>query len=196
MSAHQHGALDFSCECGALTGKMSAEAIRLGTHLECHCNDCRAAHLHFDQPDPRPGGIEIFQTTPDQITILTGAEQLRILRLSPQGPFRWHTACCNVPLCNTLTRPGVPFSGVITDRFQNKARLGRVRVRSFLPTSPGKPPRHEGVLFLISRFIYQVARARLTGRWKMTPFFDVETGYPVVKPIVMDRATREALKTQ
>ena len=195
MGAKNQAPLDFSCDCGALTGQLNAEALRFGTHLECHCKDCRAAHLHFGQADPRPGGIQIFQTTPDQITIHTGAENLRILRLGPKGPFRWHSSCCNVPLFNTLNRPGLPFAALIADRLKDKSRLGRIRAKSFLPSAPGKSPRHEGAFFMITRFIFQMARARLTGSWKKTPFFDVETGYPVVKPEVLDRATREALKS-
>ncbi|MEX0339692.1 MAG: DUF6151 family protein [Arenibacterium sp.] len=188
--------MNFSCDCGSLTGQLSAEALRFGTYLECFCNDCRAAHLHFEQPDPRPGGIEIFQTTPDQITIEKGSEHLRILRLGPKGPFRWYATCCNAPFCNTLNRPSLPFAGLIAERLNDKSQLGRVRVRSFLPGAPGKHPRHEGAFFMISRFVFQMARARFTGHWKKTPFFDVKTGYPIVKPVVLDRATREALKAR
>lgn len=189
-------ALDLSCDCGAVTGKLNGASLRYGTHLECFCADCRAAHLYFKQPDPRPGGVHIFQTTPDQITFLTGQEHLRILRLSPKGPFRWYAGCCDVPIGNTLGKPSLPFLGLITDRIAETERLGRIRVRSFVPAASGKAPRHEGMFYMVSRFLFQMARARLSGRWRQTPFFDVETGYPVVKPIVLDRAARTALKAR
>lgn len=195
-SAEQAVSLAFSCACGEMTGELTPQALRAGTHVECFCADCRAAHLYLGQSDPRPGGIRLFQTTPNQIGFRSGASSLRLFRLGPNGLFRWYAGCCNVPFGNTLTRPGLPFLALMVDRLQDDEALGPVRVRSFVPVAPGKPARHDGAFLMVSRLAVQMARARLSGHWRKTPFFDVETGRPIADPVVLDPAARAALKAR
>ena len=81
--------LEFACSCGKLQGQITASCLASGTHAMCYCRDCRAAELYLKQPDPAPGPVDLFQTTPDAITITNGMQHLGLLRLSPRGLMRW-----------------------------------------------------------------------------------------------------------
>ena len=49
-----------------------------------------------------------------EVTMLEGlAAGVALLRLSPRGLFRWHTSCCNTPIGNTATGPGMAFVGLV-----------------------------------------------------------------------------------
>lgn len=185
--------LAFGCTCGALAGQVAAEGVKSGTHLVCHCVDCRTAHLSLGQPDPRPDGIALFQTTPDMITITQGAEHLRLMQLSPNGLYRWYAGCCNTSLGNSLRKPTLPFFGLVVDRIAQPERIGRVRCQGFLPSEAGKGPRHKGAFYMATRFASRLIGTRLSGKWRSTPFFDVETGKPVISPVLIDPAERTRL---
>lgn len=107
-----------------------------GTRTICYCKDCQtAAHALGAGGDilDAAGGTDVWQTTPDLLEIRQGADQLGILRLSPQGIYRWYARCCNTPLCNTLPRLGLPFVGIITgQRYKTEAdaTFGRVRCQA------------------------------------------------------------------
>ena len=105
-----------SCRCGDVNLRIAVPRRAAGTRITCFCADCQtAAHLHQDGEDMlnAAGGTDIWQTTPDRITITDGIENLEVLRLSPKGLFRWHAACCGTPLLNTLPNLKLPFSGIV-----------------------------------------------------------------------------------
>ncbi|WP_293573465.1 DUF6151 family protein [Phaeobacter sp.] len=185
-------ALEFSCNCGDLCGHLTPEAQRAGTRIECFCPDCRAAELHFQQPDPAPGAVDLFQTTPDGIHITKGAENLRLMRLSPRGLMRWYAGCCGAPIANTLAKPGLPFVGLRSDRFADPAALGKIKARAFVP-QPGKAPRTYGGARMALALLSRMITVRMSGRWRETPFFDVETGTPVAEAEVISKEARAAL---
>ena len=178
----------FACTCGALAGRVEGLSPRSGTRLECFCADCRAAQLWLDQPDPRPGGVGLFQTAPDRIHIDRGAEHLALMRLSPKGLFRWYASCCRAPLFNTLSRPGLPFAAVVVDRLETPSAAGKVRTQGFLPGPDGRP-RHKGAATMAFGILQRMLASRLSGRWRETPFFH-EDGAPRAKPRVLDREER------
>ncbi|MBE1283181.1 MAG: hypothetical protein GJ676_07700 [Rhodobacteraceae bacterium] len=182
----------FSCECGALHGQIEDHGLRAGTHLECFCPDCRAAQLYFDQPDPAPGAVELFQTTPDAITIHAGSEHLAMLRLGPKGLYRWYAGCCNTPLFNTLKSRRFAFAGILADRLEDNSVLGPIRVQGYVPTA-GKPPRHKGAGRMAYGIFSRMIGAWVSGRWRQTPFFDPDTGKPVAEPVVISREDRARL---
>ena len=193
MGAGDHIApAKFSCSCGGLTGQIEAATPKSGTHLECYCKDCRAAQIFLGQPDPAPRGVHLFQTTPDRVTILTGADNLGLLRLSPNGLMRWYATCCNAPLFNTLASPRLPFVGVIVDRLKNPAQVGPVITHSFVPDPQGGRPRHKGATVMAWRFLIRLIAARLSGHWRHTPFFDVKTGEPTAVPRILGKDERTA----
>lgn len=186
------GPQSLSCNCGGFRARLSADGLRAGTHVTCQCADCRAAHRHFGQPDPVGEGVHLFQTTPDALTIESGADKLAVMRLGPKGLFRWYASCCNTPLFNTLASPKLPFSGIVADRFDDVAAIGPVMARAHIPKQGGGY-RHEhfgragwGVL---SRMI----AARLSGRWRQSPFFNIETGEPRGPVTVLTKEARAEL---
>lgn len=185
-------ALGFACGCGHLRGHLAPEAVRGGTRLICHCPDCRAAELYLGQPDPTPDGVDLFQTTPDMITIDSGAAHLALLRLGPNGLLRWYAACCGTPLANTPKSSRIPFVGLRSPRFADPVSLGPVRVRAFVPGRGGKPAYQGGGRMALAILTRGLA-ARLSGRWRRTPFFDPATGQPVAPARIPDKTERAAL---
>jgi Family of unknown function (DUF6151) len=184
--------LGFSCGCGALKGHVTAEGVRSGSHVLCYCPDCRAGELCFQQPDPAPGPVDIFQLSPDTVVIDQGAEHLAAIRLSPNGMFRWYAKCCDTPLCTTMKSAKTPFAGMSVDRFDDPDRLGPVVSKGFVPAPDGSR-KHETAYRAAWPLIKRMAVARLSGRWKQTPFFDAKTNAPVVEPRVIDKSERAPL---
>lgn len=184
--------LAFSCTCGTLTGRISAGGARLGTHAVCFCQDCRAAQLYFGQPDPAPGPVEVFQVSPDEAVLETGAEQLAVMTLSPKGMLRWYAKCCNAPLATTPRTAKFPFAGFIARRFGDPDRLGPITTRGFIPQPNGKQ-KHENLAPAVIGLLRRAVKSRLSGRWKHTPFFDPQTHEPVVTPTLISKDERAAL---
>lgn len=183
--------LDFSCSCGQLAGNISADAQRSGLRLLCFCPDCRANELYHQQSDPTEG-VDLFQLAPHGIHLTRGAEHLQLLRLGPKGLFRWYASCCGTPVANTLAKPGLAFAGLRSDLFVDKGALGKIRARSFVPV-PGKPPRNEGTLRMVYGIFSRMITARMSGLWRQTPFFDIESGKPVSEPKVLTKEARARL---
>ena len=104
------------CRCGKVAVRVAVPGRGAGTRCTCYCKDCQTAGHLFGagreilQAD---GGTDIWQTTPDRLTIVRGAEHLTILRLGPKGLYRWHAGCCDTPMFNTLEKLGLPFVGLV-----------------------------------------------------------------------------------
>ncbi|SFT61470.1 DUF6151 family protein [Sedimentitalea nanhaiensis] len=186
------GSVAFSCTCGEVRGRISPATAQSGTHLICHCRDCRAAERFLEQPEAGTEGVELFQTTPDTIHLQAGVDRLAVLRLSPKGPLRWYASCCNTPLFNTLSRPGIPFVTAMVARISDPAPLGPVVAHSFVPQAGG-PPKHRGGTTMVWRFFTRLGAARLSGRWRQTPFFDLKSGEPTAPVRLLTKQERAAL---
>lgn len=182
----------FSCRCGAFCGHLSAEGVKAGTRVVCFCKSCRENALAHGQPDPAPDPVDLFQTTPDAITITKGAEHLSLLRLSPKGTLRWYAGCCGTPFANSSSKRSFPFVGLYADLFQNKAALGKVRARAFIPQPVGKPPKTEGAGRMAYGIVTRMLSAFLSGSWKDTPFFD-DNGTPSSEARILTKTERAAL---
>ena len=175
------------CSCQSMEWHVSEEAG--GTLLECYCADCQTAAHALGAGDMlnAAGGTVIFQTLPAHVQITRGREHLALMRLGPNGLFRWHARCCGTPIANTLAFPGMSFAGMVlppeTEGFgkvsaqvQTKSARGRVREHGFAKTGYA----------LLGRAI----KARLSGLHRVTPFFD-EAGKPVVAPRVISLDERQ-----
>tara|TARA_R110002094_G_scaffold817_2_gene4581 strand:- start:1069 stop:1656 length:588 start_codon:yes stop_codon:yes gene_type:complete len=184
--------IPFSCTCGMLKGTLRGASPRSGTHAECFCTDCRAAEIHLGQPDPAPNPVGIFQTTPDKIHIDAGNDQLAVFSFGDKNLLRWYASCCGAPLFNTMRSPKFAFVGVRTNRLDDTAPLGPIVGRGFVPVIGGKP-KHEGLPHLIWGMVSRVTGARLSGRWKQTPFFDTQTLTPTRDVQVLPKGTRASL---
>ena len=183
--------LEFSCSCRQLQGHITPQGVKTGTHAVCYCRDCRAAELYFDQPDPAPGPVDLFQTTPDAIIITKGREHLGLMRLGPRGTMRWYAACCNVPMFNTTTGRKLPFAGIKGEVLKDHDRIGPVVAKVFLPR-PGGKSTHKGMSRLVWGVVTRMLAALVSGRWRQTPFFD-DNGDPVAPAIIPDKEKRAAL---
>lgn len=183
----------FRCACGAIRGRIEPEPRAAGTHIVCFCKDCRAGHIWCGAPDPALDGVHILQTTPDAIRIETGQDRLGLFRLHPKGLLRWRAACCGVPMFNTLARPQLAFAGLFVERLETSEAAGPVRARAFVPGPPGTPARHQGGLRLTLGVLTRMAAARMSGRWRQTPFFDIATGAPVTEAYVLTRQERAGI---
>ncbi len=131
--------------------------------------------------------------TPDMVKIEQGAEYLGAFRFSPKGIFRWYATCCRAPLFNTLVSPKLPFAGVVVARLEDGANIGPVVAEGHVKQSDGST-KHKGGTRLIWGVFRRMGAARLSGKWKETPFFDPETGEPTVTPEIMPREERDRLK--
>lgn len=175
----------FACRCGTLSGVLKYANPDIGTHARCHCASCRRALDLYGIPGTREEGVGIFQTTPDRLRIVTGADQLGLMQLSPKGLFRWYAKCCDTPMFNTQRSAKVPFVGIYTSRLADTGPLGPVIVEGFMETDSGKS-RHVGLSRMMWRFSKRVMKARVSGRWRQTPFFDAD-GAPVATPELAPR---------
>jgi hypothetical protein len=176
--------LTFACRCGRLKGHLTEADPARGTHLRCHCADCRRAADHFGMPGSRAEGIGLWQTTPDKVKIDEGAAYLRLMRLTDKGLLRWYAGCCDTPLFNTMATPKMPFVGVMTDCLADPERLGPVLAEGYVDTGDGRA-RHRNLGLAMRRLLRRAAGARLSGRWKDTPFFDMTTRRPVAEAKIL-----------
>lgn len=183
--------VEFSCTCGQIQGHLPARPTHIGTHLACHCSDCRAAELYLNQPDPEPKPVGLFQTTPDAITLTQGAQNLALFRLSPRGPFRWYATCCKVPMFNTLAKPTLAFAALPVARLADPTSVGPVLAQVNMKQPDGKMT-HKGMGRVAWAIAKRMLAARLSGRWRNTPFFD-EHGAPVAQPTILSKDERAQL---
>jgi hypothetical protein len=192
--------LPLRCRCGAVTGVLHGPSPHNGNHLYCYCDDCRA-FAHFCGIDgllDGSGGTEIYQTTPSQVEISKGGEQLRCMRLSPKGLLRWYTACCHTPVANTLAMAGFPFAGlngafIGGEGAARAALLGPVLARGFstFATGPVGERAHPKVPpAFILRTVGIFLPAKLRGKAQPSPFFVKGAREPRVQPRVLTKDER------
>ncbi|HEY6881162.1 MAG TPA: DUF6151 family protein [Polyangiales bacterium] len=194
------------CRCGAVRGQATGITPAADSRAVCYCDDCQIYALHLGTPgvlDER-GGTDACLLAPAQVTITQGRDQVRCVRLSPKGLYRWYAGCCKTPLGNTLG-PGMPVV-VLVHNCMDHAADGRTRDEDLGPpkvkmlgrfaiggTPPGAHPKTP--LKMIPHFLGHLAKTYLHGRAKPYPFFD-EAGTPCATPTVIDEAEREALRAR
>ncbi|HVF65894.1 MAG TPA: DUF6151 family protein [Casimicrobiaceae bacterium] len=182
------------CRCGKLTGTVAepASAIR----AICYCNDCRAYAFHLGTPNAvldANGGTSVVATQGRHVAIDKGAEHLACVSLSPKGLLRWYALCCTTPIANTPRDWRLPYVGLVHNGLakpleasfpaaQMPVNASKLRNR---PSRPGL----RGFLAL-TRFGGRMIFARLTGRYRTTPFFTAD-GQPVVNIDVLSREERD-----
>lgn len=194
--------LELKCRCGMVRGQLSEASPRSGIHAVCYCRDCQAfaRWLGGEGLLDAAGGTEIFQTTPAQITLHTGQEQLRCLRLSENGLHRWYVDCCRTPVANTTGSSRMPFAGLLVpfvavDAATRERVLGPVVARLFGrdaigPTPPGTPEKM--AVTAIPRVLWLMGRGLVHRRAQPSPFFAPWAKLPRVTPHVLapeERAT-------
>lgn len=180
----------FSCTCGQIRGTLHSASPTRGNHVRCYCAACRAAVLYTTGVDVHDRGVELYQTTPDKISFSQGRENLAVFSFNPSKLLRFRASCCGVPLFTMLPTPKFALAGMMTNLLEDTSAIGPVVMEAFIPQADGSS-KHSSSLRLYGGTMWRAFIARLTGRWKQTPFFDVRTGKavaPVYVPTAEERA--------
>jgi hypothetical protein len=191
------------CRCGAVHAIATGVTPSACNHCICYCHDCQA-FAHFlgcasDVLDAH-GGTDIFQISPASLRFTAGREHLACLRLTPKGLLRWHTRCCNTPVANTLPSPGMPFVGAIRAFASEPAEtaLGPIRGYAFRESAKGDrasvPTGGLPAPLMVMRVVGKMLSWRLQGHHRLSPFFDAQTGAPLVEARVLTAAERDELR--
>lgn len=191
----------FSCACGKAQLLATNVTPTSGTRIICYCKDCQA-FAHFlsreDSVLDAWGGTEIFQMPVAYVQITEGKDELRCMRITPGGLYRWYTGCCNTPIGNTMGA-GMPFIGLIHSALENSStrdeHLGPIQ--GFVQVSSATSPRPDlnkqaDVPFgLLLRMFFRLFKWKLKGLNKPSSFFNSE-GQPVVTPFILNPKAEDA----
>jgi hypothetical protein len=187
------------CRCGKFQAELSDTLHN--TRAVCYCRDCQA-YGHFLGPPPgmldEHGGTDIIAVAPRQVNILQGREYLGCMSLTATGVYRWYTSCCRTPVGNTPRDFRQSHVGLVHNALESRggnldAIFGPVRMRVFRNGAHGEPEANRPLAFLfgVLRHLGFMTRSRLSGKYKINPFFDTATGKPIVTPIVLSAADHE-----
>jgi hypothetical protein len=198
--------LSLQCRCGAVQGKLSGLSHSKSKRIACLCDDCQAFAHYLGRagdvltPD---GGTDVYPAYPTQITFTRGSEQLKCLRLSPKGLYRWYTDCCKTPVANCPGSSKVPYAGVIhsiiqptADGTTADAALGPVYARimgkcGIRPLQPGTHEKASPQVILMA--LRLIATGWFKGQQHPSPFFERD-GQPRAAPYILTREERSGLR--
>lgn len=111
--------IPLKCRCGKVRGAVANAGPERGCRLVCYCDDCQksANHLGSEGVLDELGGTDIYQTTPAQVTITEGADELKCCGLVKRA--------CTVGI-QRVARPTIKNDEPLT--FCHKLLLGEVFV--------------------------------------------------------------------
>lgn len=187
--------INLKCQCGKLKGQAFGPFRKKHSRAVCMCDDCQAYAHHLGQASEildSNGGTEIIALYPDQIKLTDGVENLKCLRLSSEGMFRWYAGCCHSAIANSAA-PKLPFAGVVhtfidLDEKEKDSIFGPVFVR-FL-AKYGNPPFPPNTYMktpwiLIITTLPFILKGFIKKKYLPSPFFQ-EDGTPKVEPQVLE----------
>ena len=185
--------VDLKCQCGQIKGIARNISPQQGTRVVCYCKDCQAfaSHLNTDTSIVNQyGGTDIYQLPPANIEISQGREQLKCLRLSPKGLYRWYAGCCNTPIANVVSHK-IPLVGVIhnfiADPDLADQSLGPVKAHVNIQGASKRLPKEWVDKAAVYGYLAKVAAKlliwKISGKGNPSPFFD-QAGKPVSTPII------------
>lgn len=195
--------VELSCRCGAVHGRATNIEPSTVNRIVCYCRDCQAFLHQLKREDllDAHGGSDIVQLPPAAVSFDRGQEQIRGLRLSEKGLFRFYASCCNTPLGNAAT-PVLPFLGMPAQVFSAAdaggldSLLGAPRGLVYGQHAVGTPPAGSTALqpALIARLVFAMAKWGLRGLGKPSPFFDSQTRQPLFPLVTLSTGERDALR--
>jgi len=192
------------CRCGTLQGHVSAPQQAMARGV-CYCKDCQA-YAHFlgraDAVLDVHGGTDVIAIHPQHVVIDQGLDALACMSMSPRGLLRWYASCCRTPIGNTSRNASTAYVGLVHTCLEGagvpiERSFGPVTLR--LNVSSATTPVAERSRQLLGgalRFVSTVFGARLSGSYKRSPFFDADSGMPVLAPHVLTKAEREQLNAR
>jgi hypothetical protein len=187
------------CACGRLGGEVDGSATF--NRGSCYCKDCQAFAYFLGDAErvlDAHGGTDVVQTSPQAVRFTRGREHLACMRLTSAGLMRWYAACCNTPIGNTPSDYRLSFVGLIHCCLGDPERsldasFGVSRMRVHTGSAWGEPkPHNRGLALAVVRLGAMMLRARLSGAYRDTPFFE-RAGAPVVVPKILSAEARAAL---
>ena len=179
------------CRCGRLKGTLAAGADY--SRAVCYCRDCQAfaeALGDAGRTLDAQGGTDVVASLQRQVHFTAGIDKLACLSLTERGLLRWYASCCNTPIGNTPRDPKLSYVGLVHTALGRDARsldsiFGPPRLAINVESARGPVP-SGGFRTLTEtlRIIARLMRARFSGAWRETPFFDAELR-PVASPRVL-----------
>jgi len=121
--------------------------------------------------------VWVYGEAPNKVKIDEGAVHMC---LTGKGILRWCPCFCDTQLFNIMATPRLPFACALTDRLETAEPLGPTIAEGFVEGADGKS-RHVHGGRVVGRFLRRTVAARLSGRWKETPFFNPAKGAPVAE---------------
>lgn len=195
--------VELSCRCGTVHGVVADVAANTVNRIVCYCADCQAFlhQLHRSDLLDAHGGSDIVQVAPGRVRIDRGADQVRGLRLSDKGMFRFYASCCNTPLGNSAG-PKLPFLGIVKQAFATDALggadavFGPPRFLVYGQHAIGTPPKGSTKLdpMLFVRVFAAMIGWALRGLSGPNPFFDRATRKPRYPVVTLSGSERDSLR--
>ncbi|WP_288380232.1 DUF6151 family protein [uncultured Massilia sp.] len=193
--------LNLRCRCGQLHGQVDAR--RIAARAVCYCKDCQAyGHFLGTEVLDAAGGTEVAAALPAAIRFDSGLEHLACMSLSPKGIYRWYASCCRTPVGNISRKRGIPYVGLVraclgeSDAVLER-ELGALRCRvNTTSASTQVPSSPLGNAWAFARIGTMIAMARLSGGYRVNPFFKPQTDEPVKPVAVLSLEERKALTPQ
>ncbi|WP_341711845.1 DUF6151 family protein [Erythrobacter sp.] len=184
------GGVQFSCQCGAVTGTLAQAGPRSGDHVVCHCVDCQkfASVLSAEARILGDfGGTALYQSRCAAMSISSGKDKLACMHLTEKPTLRWYASCCNTPMFNTYANGRVPY---ITTLLANcipgevERHIGPAVGHLFLPFEAQSRADLVPMSFsqLIRRFVLRMIKDLVAGDRKKSALFDPLTLEPIAKP--------------
>ena len=187
------------CRCGTIQGFVKNP--QRANRVVCYCRDCQAFARFLGSEsetlDAR-GGSEVIQVIPKDVIFNQGVDSLACLRLTDKGMIRWYAACCRTPIGNTLENFKISFVGLLHDCLETadaplQDSFGPVRSYVNPRGAIGdSKPKSAGMWTTVWWIISRIGKARVSGDYKHTPFFRMDTGKAIAEPHVLsvdERAT-------
>jgi hypothetical protein len=195
--------MQIQCECGQFRAQLERFPRNTPGRLACYCDDCQIFLHYLKRADllDSAGGTEVVPVYPAEIKIVAGREQLKCLRLSPNGLYRWYAGCCNTPVANT--QPGFPWVGVVhrvysvQDPGYLEKTLGPIKSRIMGRFARGTPPHGTAQKIDLKGFLTVfpfLLKGMLLRKARPSPFFEPDGRTPIVAPIVVPLEERTALR--
>src|SRR5262245_3209733 len=96
--------IPLKCDCGKVRGIAAGAGPSAGLRVVCYCDDCQAYAHFLERRDilDQWGGSDVYAMALASVRITDGADELRCVRLSLKGLFRWYAGCCRTPIGNSM----------------------------------------------------------------------------------------------
>lgn len=202
MVSHQPNHL-LRCQCGRVQGQVNISGAL--TRAICYCKDCQS-FAHFLGKDKEIldelGGSDIVPTAPRNVTFTQGKELLACMQLSPKGLLRWYASCCNTPIGNTWRSSKLSYVGLVHNCLESSGKsmdesFGPVKVYVNPQSAKGEVrSKSTGMLGMLFSWITMMLGERLSGRYKLSPFFDGNTGASIAVPTILTLEERQVLRSK